>query len=25
VWENATPGLPEMHESGQLKPYPIEF
>ena len=25
VWENATPGLPEMYESGQLKPYPIEF
>ena len=25
VWENATPGLPEMYETGQLKPYPIEF
>jgi hypothetical protein len=25
VWENATPGLPEMYESGKLKPYPIEF
>jgi hypothetical protein len=25
VWENATPGLPDLYESGQLKPYPIEF
>ena len=25
VWENATPGLPDMYESGKLKPYPIEF
>ena len=25
VWENATPGLPEMYESGKLKPYPIDF
>jgi hypothetical protein len=25
VWENATPGLPEMYESGKLKPYPVEF
>jgi len=25
VWENATPNLPELYESGQLKPYPIEF
>lgn len=25
VWENATPGLPEMYDSGKLKPYPIEF
>ena len=25
VWENATPGLPEMYETGKLKPYPIEF
>jgi hypothetical protein len=25
VWENATPGLPALYESGQLKPYPIEF
>jgi len=25
VWENAAPGLPEMYETGQLKPYPIEF
>jgi len=24
VWENATPGLPEMYETGKLKPYPIE-
>jgi len=25
VWENATPSLPELYESGKLKPYPIEF
>jgi hypothetical protein len=25
VWENATPNLPDMYESGQLKPYPVEF
>ena len=25
VWENATPGLPEMYESGKLTPYPVEF
>jgi hypothetical protein len=25
VWENATPGLPEMYESGKLKPNPVEF
>jgi hypothetical protein len=25
VWENATPGLPEMYETGKLEPYPIEF
>jgi len=25
VWENATPGLPDMYENGELKPYPIEF
>ncbi len=25
VWENATPGLPELYESGKLPPYPIEF
>ena len=25
VWENATPGLPEMYDTGKLKPYPIEF
>lgn len=25
VWENATPGLQEMYETGALKPYPIEF
>lgn len=25
VWENATPGLPELYESGKLKPYPVEF
>ncbi len=25
VWENARMGLPELYESGQLKPYPVEF
>ena len=25
VWENATPELPQLYESGKLKPYPIEF
>jgi hypothetical protein len=25
VWENATPELPDLYESGQLKPYPVEF
>jgi hypothetical protein len=25
VWENATPGLPELYESGKLKPNPVEF
>jgi hypothetical protein len=25
VWENATPGLPELYESGQLKPWPVDF
>jgi hypothetical protein len=25
VWENATPGLPQRYERGELKPYPIEF
>nr|WP_314557907.1 hydroxyquinol 1,2-dioxygenase [uncultured Pseudomonas sp.] len=25
VWENGNPELPEMYESGKLKPYPIEF
>ena len=25
VWENATPNLPQRYESGELKPYPIEF
>jgi Hydroquinone 1,2-dioxygenase large subunit N-terminal len=25
VWENATPGLPKLYESGKLKPYPVEF
>jgi hypothetical protein len=25
VWENATPGLPDLHASGKLPPYPIEF
>jgi len=25
VWENATPGLPQRYESGELKPYPVEF
>jgi len=25
VWENATPGLPELYESGKLPPYPVEF
>ncbi len=25
VWENATPGLPQLYESGKLPPYPIDF
>ncbi|EKT4522645.1 hydroxyquinol 1,2-dioxygenase [Pseudomonas putida] len=25
VWENGNPELPQMYESGKLKPYPIEF
>jgi len=25
VWENATPNLPQLYETGRLKPYPIEF
>ena len=25
VWENATPGLPERYEQGELPPYPAEF
>jgi hypothetical protein len=25
VWENATPELPKLYESGKLKPYPVEF
>ena len=25
VWENATPNLPELYESGELSPYPIQF
>jgi hypothetical protein len=25
VWENATPGIPQLYESGKLPPYPIEF
>ncbi len=25
VWENATPNLPELYETGQLKPWPVEF
>ena len=25
VWENGTADLPQRHESGQLKPYPVEF
>ena len=25
VWENATPELPEMYESGELQPYPVNF
>ncbi len=25
VWENATPGLPEKYENGELPPYPIEM
>jgi hypothetical protein len=25
VWENATPDLPRLYESGKLKPYPVEF
>jgi hypothetical protein len=25
VWENATPGLPDLYESGALKPNPVEF
>lgn len=24
VWENATPGLPERYDSGELSPYPIK-
>jgi hypothetical protein len=25
VWENARLDLPELYESGKLKPYPVEF
>ena len=25
VWENATPGLPERYDSGELSPYPIKI
>jgi hypothetical protein len=25
VWENASPGLPELYESGALKPNPVDF
>lgn len=25
VWENATPGLPQRYESGELDPYPIDI
>jgi hypothetical protein len=25
VWENVTPGLPELYESGKLPAYPVEF
>jgi hypothetical protein len=25
VWENATPELPQLYESGKLKPNPVEF
>jgi hypothetical protein len=25
VWENATPNLPKRYESGELKPYPVDF
>jgi hypothetical protein len=25
VWENATPGLVDLHESGKIPPYPVEF
>jgi len=25
VWENATQGLPQRYESGELKPWPVEF
>ena len=25
VWENATPGLPQRYESGELPPYPVEM
>jgi hypothetical protein len=25
VWENATPGIPGLYESGKLPPYPVEF
>jgi len=25
VWENATPGIPGLYESGKLPPYPVDF
>ncbi len=25
VWENATADLPKRYESGELKPYPVDF
>ena len=25
VWENTNPGIVDMHRSGKLKPYPVDF
>jgi hypothetical protein len=25
VWENTNPNIVEMHRSGQLAPYPVDF